>query len=54
MEQKPRAAVLLVQLGTPDSPETPDVRRYLREFLSDTRVVEKPRWQWWPICRVWY
>lgn len=49
MEQKPRAAVLLVQLGTPDSPETPDVRRYLREFLSDTRVVEKPRWQWWPI-----
>ena len=32
--------VLLVNLGTPDSPEVPDVRRYLREFLSDPRVLD--------------
>jgi ferrochelatase len=39
--------VLLVNLGTPDSPRPPDVRRYLREFLSDPRVVDLPaplRW----------
>lgn len=34
--------VLLVQLGTPRSPETADVRRYLREFLSDPRVLDIP------------
>ena len=33
-------AVLLVNLGSPDSPEVPDVRRYLREFLSDERVLD--------------
>jgi protoporphyrin/coproporphyrin ferrochelatase len=32
--------VLLINLGTPDSPATPDVRRYLREFLSDPRVID--------------
>ncbi len=42
-----RLGVLLVNLGTPDSPATEDVRRYLAEFLSDTRVVESPRWLWW-------
>jgi ferrochelatase len=39
--------VLLVNLGTPDSPSTPDVRRYLREFLGDPRVLTMPaaaRW----------
>lgn len=45
--QAPRAAVLLVNLGTPDAPETPAVRRYLREFLWDPRVVEVPRPLWW-------
>lgn len=45
----PRTAVLLVQLGTPDAPETGAVRRYLAEFLSDPRVVEIPRLAWWPI-----
>lgn len=44
-----KTAILMVQLGTPDSPEVPDVRRYLREFLSDTRVVETPKWKWWPV-----
>ncbi len=42
-----RLGVLLVNLGTPDSPTTEDVRRYLAEFLSDTRVVETPRLLWW-------
>jgi len=44
-----RTGVLLVQLGTPDSPEPGAVRRYLRQFLSDPRVVEIPRLAWWPI-----
>jgi ferrochelatase len=41
------AAVLLVQLGTPDAPTTPALRRYLRQFLSDPRVIESPRLPWW-------
>ncbi|MBU2816989.1 ferrochelatase, partial [Acidithiobacillus ferrooxidans] len=41
--------ILVVNLGTPDAPTAPAVRRYLREFLSDTRVVELPRMLWWPI-----
>ncbi len=41
--------LLLVNLGTPDSPEVPAVRRYLAEFLSDRRVVDLPRFVWLPI-----
>jgi len=41
--------VLVVNLGTPDAPDKPSLRRYLREFLSDPRVVEIPRWVWYPI-----
>jgi ferrochelatase len=37
-----RIGVLLVNLGTPDSPETSDVRRYLNEFLTDARVIDMP------------
>jgi len=37
-----RIGVLLVNLGTPDSPQTSDVRRYLNEFLTDGRVVDMP------------
>lgn len=44
-----RTGVLLIQLGTPDAPEPGAVRRYLKEFLSDPRVVEIPRLAWWPI-----
>jgi ferrochelatase len=44
-----RTAVLLVNLGTPDAPEPRAVRRYLKQFLSDPRVVEIPRLLWWPI-----
>jgi ferrochelatase len=40
---------LLVNLGTPAAPDTGAVRRYLRQFLSDPRVVEIPRLIWWPI-----
>src|SRR5262245_52265952 len=39
--------VLLVQLGTPDAPDVPSLRRYLRQFLSDPRVIESaPTWRW--------
>jgi len=47
----PRIGVLLVNLGTPDAPDAPSVRRYLAEFLSDRRVVEIPRLLWQPILR---
>jgi protoporphyrin/coproporphyrin ferrochelatase len=36
----PKRAVLIVNLGSPDSPSVPDVRRYLREFLGDKRVLD--------------
>lgn len=45
----PRVGVLLVNLGTPEAPTRSAVRRYLKEFLSDRRVVEIPRAIWWPI-----
>jgi ferrochelatase len=41
--------VLLVNLGTPDAPTPAAVRRYLKQFLSDPRVVEAPRLLWWLI-----
>jgi len=44
-----RLGVLLVNLGTPDEPTTPAVRRYLAEFLWDPRVIEMPRALWWLI-----
>ena len=37
-----KTGVLLIQLGTPDSPSTSDVRRYLSEFLNDPRVIDIP------------
>ena len=44
-----KTAVVLINLGTPDEPTAPAVRRYLKEFLSDPRVVEIPRPIWWLI-----
>ncbi len=41
--------VLLVNTGTPDAPTPEAVRRYLKQFLSDPRVIELPRWIWWPM-----
>jgi ferrochelatase len=44
-----KIGVLLVNLGSPKSPSTGDVRRFLREFLGDPRVVNLPRPLWWLI-----
>ncbi len=44
-----KKGVLITNVGTPDAPTPSAVRRYLREFLSDRRVVEIPRLIWWPI-----
>ena len=44
-----RAGVLLVNLGSPDAPTAPATRAYLKEFLSDPRVVEIPRALWLPV-----
>ncbi len=44
-----RVGVLLVNLGTPEATDYWSMRRYLKEFLSDRRVVEVPRAIWWPI-----
>src|ERR1700691_5581088 len=44
-----RIGVLIVNLGTPDSPTYFAVQRYLREFLSDRRVINTSRWIWLPI-----
>ena len=47
--QAPVTAVLLCNLGTPEAPTAPALRRYLSEFLGDPRVVEIPRLLWWLI-----
>jgi protoporphyrin/coproporphyrin ferrochelatase len=47
----PKVGVLLVNLGTPDAPTAPAVKRYLKQFLSDRRVVEIPALIWQPILR---
>jgi protoporphyrin/coproporphyrin ferrochelatase len=43
--------VLLVNLGTPDGPDPESVKRYLKQFLSDRRVIEIPPIAWQPILR---
>lgn len=47
-----KTGVLLVNLGSPASPKTGDVRRFLREFLGDPRVVNLPRPLWWLILNL--
>lgn len=44
-----KKGVLLVNLGTPDAPQAPAVRRYLSQFLADQRVIDMPKALWWPI-----
>ncbi len=44
-----RVGVLLVNLGTPDGHDKKNMRKYLKEFLSDRRVIETPRIIWWPL-----
>jgi protoporphyrin/coproporphyrin ferrochelatase len=48
----PAVGVLLTNLGTPDAPDAPSLRRYLREFLLDPRVIELPRILWWLILHL--
>ena len=44
--QQPKIGVLITNLGTPEAPTTPALRKYLAQFLSDPRVVEVPRILW--------
>lgn len=46
-----KTGILLANLGTPEAPTSDAVKRYLRQFLSDTRVVDFPRLLWWPLLR---
>jgi ferrochelatase len=48
-KQLAQMGIVLINLGTPFAPTTSAVRQYLREFLSDSRVVELPRWLWLPL-----
>jgi ferrochelatase len=48
----PETGILLVQLGTPDEPTVPALRRYLRQFLGDPRVIEAPRLTWWLVLNL--
>ncbi|WP_289155116.1 ferrochelatase [uncultured Salipiger sp.] len=47
----PKVGVLLANLGTPDHYSYWPMRRYLNEFLSDTRVIDYPRWKWQPLLQ---
>ena len=48
-DSPPRIALVVANLGTPDAPTAPAVRRYLAEFLHDHRVVQLTRWLWCPL-----
>ena len=47
-----RVGVLLMNLGTPEGTSYWPMRRYLKEFLSDRRVIEVPRLIWWPLLNL--
>jgi len=47
-----RIGVLLVNLGTPDATDYGSMRRYLKEFLSDRRVIEENRLKWWLVLNL--
>jgi len=47
--QSESIGILLVNLGTPEESTSRAVRRFLKQFLSDPRVIEYPRWLWWLI-----
>ena len=49
MAAQDKTGVLLINLGTPDKPDAHSVRVYLREFLSDRRIVDLPAWRWMPV-----
>jgi ferrochelatase len=52
LPRHPKTGILLVNLGTPDGTDTSSMRRYLKEFLSDRRVIELPRLFWWLILNL--
>ena len=47
-----KTGLLLVNLGTPDATDKTSMRRYLKQFLSDARVIEVPRLLWWLILNL--
>jgi ferrochelatase len=47
-----KVGLLIVNLGTPEATDYWSMRAYLKEFLSDRRVIEEPRWKWWPILNL--
>ena len=47
-----RIGILIAQLGTPAAPTAQALRPYLKEFLSDPRVIDLPRWKWLPILHL--
>ena len=47
-----RIGVLLMNLGTPEGTTYWPMRAYLKEFLSDRRVIETSRWPWWPLLNL--
>ena len=47
-----KSAVLLINLGTPEAPTAPALRKYLKQFLWDPRVVELPRPLWWLVLNL--
>jgi ferrochelatase len=51
-QQNKRYGILMVNLGTPEAPTPKAVRAYLKEFLSDVRVVDAPRIIWWFVLRI--
>lgn len=50
--RKGKIGVLLLNLGTPDATDYWSMRRYLKQFLSDRRVIEVPRLIWWPLLNL--
>ena len=52
MESFAKTGILLIQLGTPDTPDAPGLRRYLGQFLADRRVIDINRILWWFILRI--
>lgn len=46
-----KCGILLLNLGSPNTPNAASVRPFLKEFLSDKRVIEMPAFKWQPILR---
>ena len=46
-----KIGIILANLGTPDAPQPSAISRYLADFLMDPRVVDLPRWKWYPLLK---